>query len=831
MEWDRLLEGYWRVLWMGSRVRGTESASDCTKLGQGKCFTLMLRMVRKHFLIYIKQTEVDVECWMALFCQDVFDNGWMYSKDINGHPHCPNLSCTHSMRERIFHTDVQITQQSYEFWSKSKARFQYSMTPHPYVVEDMKTGLSKFQKFRSIGIACQSIPFRGQACRHRVGTAVRLDATQLDVSNENGNDNNDLDGDIALLGHNSDDDAGGRSLLNQKPHLPRRRILPEIPLHETEPSTTEEGSIDSDGDPFDDYESALRVFPDYDEDRSRNMWTFHHDGLLVDRNWNIWRDRGYRLERDFYKMFDSQEPVNINDYLLPYFKPIDSNMPPSPASSIPSLPAHSSAPQPPSSASSLSEGSNLPPLIETKDVNRMGAREMLDEAGLPDGKPDSQAVFVKGKSRSQDFIELDLEKDETILNDHQVEISIDIDSVIWVTYKPQFSGSVYLHLLPLLGDKPPFSINNHVYINILQPPTKLDREEMQRSHTSKRYPLSAVPHTHFGEMGRESGQFDTYIFFPRMIRKNPDTGRMSTLIPKPVQELWFSEVVIPALNRILVNYPGISEYLPTDMDSLRRKIGDSRQVKTLAVTPISFSTLITTLRGIINDQPDLLGRFSSFFFVVDARGIKLLCKQRDRSINPYQWLRSLIPDISWDYMSDRSHGELYLDLGISYHPSPRDIPRDIPLVGLWRLDRIHDSYDLMGMQKGTIHHTAMLRDYGGRQAETKVNRSRLVHLNFRSSYNLCFEVVRRPGIGSYLCNDQDAIKMNDNFTKGCRDWKGLFASSQFLSFGVREELRGSGLAILKLLDIAHDKVSTRNQTDKGSSLKSIRLSGTTLSVF
>jgi hypothetical protein len=113
-----------------------------------------------------------------------------------------------------------------------------------------------------------------------------------------------------------------------------------------------------------------------------------------------------------------------------------------------------------------------------------------------------------------------------------------------------------------------------------------------------------------------------------------------------------------------------------------------------------------------------------------------------------------------------------------------------------------------------------------------LKRGSIIHLSFRSTYNLCFEVVRLPGQVNYLCNDQDAVKINDHFKTGCDNWKKLFQSSQTRSFGVREELRGSGVAIIKLLDIAYENVSTKSPTTLSVYLiRAILLSGKSLSVI
>jgi hypothetical protein len=208
------------------------------------------------------------------------------------------------------------------------------------------------------------------------------------------------------------------------------------------------------------------------------------------------------------------------------------------------------------------------------------------------------------------------------------------------------------------------------------------------------------------------------------------------------------------------------------------------------------------LKQVLKEKPELLGRFGSFFFVVDARGIKFLSKQHAQDQDLYQALCTTVPELNWDHMNDRLHGELFLDLGISYHPSSTSGP----LVGLWKLPMVEASYTMMGMKAGTTHHSCTLSGYGGKQAEMRLERMKQVHIAFRSTYNLCFEVVRCPGQAQYLCTDEEAIKVNDKFLIGCDQWKKLFQTAQQNSFGVREEIRGSGIALVDILHAAAKKV-------------------------
>ena len=96
---------------------------------------------------------------------------------------------------------------------------------------------------------------------------------------------------------------------------------------------------------------------------------------------------------------------------------------------------------------------------------------MIDEAGSIQKTKESYNVFIWGKTRTEEFLALDLEQDHIALNKDQISISIDIDSIISVATNMLLSckGAVNLHLLPQFLDKPPFSVNPSVYVTLLGP--------------------------------------------------------------------------------------------------------------------------------------------------------------------------------------------------------------------------------------------------------------------------------------------------------------------------------------------------------------------------
>jgi hypothetical protein len=70
----------------------------------------------------------------------------------------------------------------------------------------------------------------------------------------------------------------------------------------------------------------------------------------------------------------------------------------------------------------------------------------------------------------------------------------------------------------------------------------------------------------------------------------------------------------------------------------------------------------------VSQNDDLLSCFGSFFFILDAQGIKLLSKQCGPGETAFQVLQKIVPSLDWDYMLDKANGELYLDPGVFFSP-------------------------------------------------------------------------------------------------------------------------------------------------------------------
>jgi hypothetical protein len=108
----------------------------------------------------------------------------------------------------------------------------------------------------------------------------------------------------------------------------------------------------------------------------------------------------------------------------------------------------------------------------------MGAQDMLYEAGNAPNTHESWCVFVCDLDRTGNSIRLDLEKDKLDLEPEDLEISCDIDSIIWVTRNLVAKGAINIHLAPYKKDKLSFALNPFVYTDLLKPP----RDDWENNH-------------------------------------------------------------------------------------------------------------------------------------------------------------------------------------------------------------------------------------------------------------------------------------------------------------------------------------------------------------
>jgi hypothetical protein len=497
-------------------------------------------------------------------------------------------------------------------------------------------------------------------------------------------------------------------------------------------------------------------------------------------SWEIFKDYGYRLEPSFSTMFNTDHPISVKDHVLSIAKP----------GPIPHL-----------------EGGQDSSISSTKgsqDSSVIGLLDLLDDLGEA-GTRKSMEALVQGKINDEVFV-LDLEKDAYPVSKEDIILSVDIDSIIWVTAVLRVRTELSIHLLPDRSRVAPIGVHNHVYVDLLLPQSEEDQDTGSRHEWwTHKYPLSTIPHAHFGKVGQGSGSLNVYVFWPRMKHKNHHTGRSVAIVPPEIQARWISKVVLPSI--VECSNAAIKPYVDFTLQQLEiKQPKGSHSTKSTVVDAKDLEHVQSAMRKKIKQTSAGLGMFGSFFFVADMRGIKKSTTSLENSNHdPYVHLAEKYQSMDWDYMMNRANGELYFDLGMAFHPAPQS---QEPLVGLWRLDKLRDSFSAAGMNSGTKHSVSTLAGYGGIQSEMDQRRAASVQLVFRSAYNLVFEIVRRPG-NAYFCDDSDAHDVNRLFLDCVDGYQTLYLGSSEKSYGVRDEIRGSGRAILEALPSAFQKACNR----------------------
>lgn len=672
----------------------------------------------------------------------ILKNGWTYTKEP------PSLEYPAEIRKRMFHELMKCSFISFKNWKKFHARHAYSTMPAQSAVDDMNTGPFHFQRIVKLALSLDGEDDRPQA--PPMGPKTRQPIS--------------------------------------KPH---RDIFHQIQT--SDPDIRHPVTMIEDPD-FDEYTTAPAV--SNAPDTIPDTWTFNQDGLQLDTCWSKWKDRGFRLKPYFFSMFPKDTTASDpSAHFLACPKQHDED-----ASEESSSSSAWDGSDP--SRSNHQHQTNDNRGLDNLNTVPFGLQDMLDEAGPLAKTINSTDVFLRGRERSGRFIQVEPERDAFPVSPGSISAKADIDSLIYVTPRVQFPHGFNLFLLPLHDHRPPFQKSNHVTVQVLNPPTQESKDAGEVSTTEKSYDLSQIPHMNFGYVGEGECRFNTFIFFTRMIHKSPYNGRMQTLIPQPVQEMWLSEVVIPALNVVLGEVLGTGEYTPCSLEELKLRIGSSRKSHAMVLEKKSLSQLQDVMTRIVKSKPRLLARFGSFFFVVDSRGFKMLSKQYPLEEDPHETLCRMFPSLDLEAMIDRKQGELILDLGISFHVDTKETP----LIGLWKLPQLERSYKAVGSRKPTKHHASTLLSAGGMQGIMRKSTRQNTHLISRLTYNLIFQVVRSAGCQDYLCKESNAIKGDAKFVEACARWKELFRIAQNKSYGVREELRGSAHAILQLLRISGQKV-------------------------
>ena len=109
---------------------------------------------------------------------------------------------------------------------------------------------------------------------------------------------------------------------------------------------------------------------------------------------------------------------------------------------------------------------------------------------------------------------------------------------------------------------------------------------------------------------------------------------------------------------------------------------------------------------------------------------------------------------------------------------------------------------------GSLHTIASLSCYGAIQAPMTRERSQLTHITFRSAYNLQYESIRASDNVPFFAEDGDAYEVNETYMTECNRRIELFrGNARNTTFGVRDEYRMGGEALLEFLDDLQSNVS------------------------
>ncbi len=446
------------------------------------------------------------------------------------------------------------------------------------------------------------------------------------------------------------------------------------------------------------------------------------------------------------------------------------------------------------------------------DVRFMGLQNMLAGRGLP-GCSANVNRFIRGRTETGKFICLDIERDGVALQPEQVDVHMDLDSIIWVTRELKVKWNIGVATTPTVGKVPPIRKNNHVYVRVLQPPTHDERLSGIRDYVEVPTSLSIIPHTIFAQVVEGGSPVNIMICFPRMLHKKYATDKWEALIPYEIQRLFWNEVLLPALRASLQAHH--TQYVAASVENIQLKAGSKEQkqgglfrAKTLSVSPSVLEDMLERMNTAVRRDPNL-SLYGSFFFVLDAKNYKLQTSVPISALSnqdtPWDRLKQTLPQLDFDYMADRRYGELTVDLAITFNPRAPDVP----LVGLWRLDVLEASYGAGGYTRGNLHHIASLSRYGAMQATMGAERSRHGHVLYRSSYNLQYEVIRPSNNQPYFAEDGDAYEGHVIYHQECHRRVTAYAGDcRRQSFGIRDEIRMGGQALKEYLEGWQDTVSS-----------------------
>ncbi|KAF9474942.1 hypothetical protein BDN70DRAFT_814888 [Pholiota conissans] len=555
----------------------------------------------------------------------------------------------------------------------------------------------------------------------------------------------------------------------------------------------------------------------------------HHDFPLYDpilssiyikSPWTYFRDYGYRLMRRFGHSYYSCPPMLLEMHVMPLVPEFSVNK------CIYHFQEMHFSPRP------LGR-TGIPELrvVSSSDVDLLGASEILERV-KPSSEGEEQnpntliSYFLRGKNEEGDYICLDLERDAVHSSQFEIDMSVDIDSFVWVTDLARVASPVGLMVTPCFRNNSGIKKHNHIYAEILEPPSDSEASDPStKSWLERRIALSTIPHTLFTKITEGNSPIYCYIFFPRMIHRNEYTGKRETSLPMEVLIWFWDNVVLPALYYV-VNLTALEPFYEYTVEEyIRKRAGKNPGKKdslysgfSKQVDPATFSQIQNKMRDILDSFEDTqkMDRFKSFFFVLECKGFKLNVISPDGN-SVMTNLKKTTPQLNWDYVLNRANGEVHMDIGFNFHPrrvlKKEEDRSQSGLTGLWRMNYLDESFGKSGFKAGNPHHLNTLPCFGALQAEMTVERSRRTHVLYRSAYNLVYEAVRKKDNSPWFCGDGDAYNLTETFQSACEEKYHQYKNRGARSYGVRDEYRVSGVAAIQILASAKDVLKRFKSSD------------------
>ncbi|KAG1732827.1 hypothetical protein EDB19DRAFT_1911847 [Suillus lakei] len=358
--------------------------------------------------------------------------------------------------------------------------------------------------------------------------------------------------------------------------------------------------------------------------------TFHAGGMQISTAWLDWVDWGYRITPSSFNIFYQCDPTATMDHIMP-IGTTDSH---DPSSQVPDCVT---------GAYSLKRRGSDDEEQRTNvtDVEILSASELVESARydppLQDECRFGHNAFVRGcishPYGDGPALYVDLERDAVALSEDEIEISVDIDSIIWTTKVFRCKGSVGVYIVPPFQTKPGIYKHNHTYVEITIPQSEEDANAPggRTEWLSKRFPMSAIPHVCMGHISSASSTLNLYITFPRMIHQHPTNGQRITLMPKEVLDIFWDRVLLPSIGQCTdVSW---APYLKHTLEEAHYK---ARGTMTIPLSDDDFFDVQKCMEAhICNGGPEL-SMYGSSFFILEGKGIKLLTKDGQRG----QFLRT-----------------------------------------------------------------------------------------------------------------------------------------------------------------------------------------------